>query len=221
MNLDLDTLASCASAAAAFIALLIALRQGRMANRQSLFDRRLKIWITVEKLMELYRNNSGLLKQDEKPQLAIALDFQWLTNTTFLREITPAISHALDSEHQLVLHLKLDEMRSLSKETTFAFKGKPKTAIAEFLDAYQTLLLAMYQYQIVLDEMKSDAGKFHRTLEEAAKGVGEKRYRVVLYDAENRLATTYGRLNDRWLLGQLRRQLRLDSTFIDYLGTFR
>ena len=221
MDLDWEIAAPCASAVAAIVALLISLKQGRMANRQSLFSRRLSIWITVEKLMGLYRENSKQLKQDDEPQFAIELNFAWLTNTTFLQEIAPVILHTLDKKWQLALHLKLDEMKSLSKEAAFTFKGKPKTVIADFIDAYQALLFAMYQYQIALNEMESDTGKSHRTLEDAVKRVGENHFREALYAAENRLAATYERLNDRWLLGRIQRQTRLDSTFFDYLKTFR
>lgn len=221
MDLKWDTIASCIAALAAVIALLISLRQGRMSNRQSLFDRRLKIWLTVDKLMELYRNNSMQLKQDDEPQLAVSLNFMWLTNTTFLQEITPSISHVHDSEYQLKLHLKLDEMKSLSTEAIYVFKGKPKELLADFLDVYRSLLLAMYQYQIALDEMESNSKKFGWTLEEAVVGVGEKRYRVALYDAENRLAAAYEQLDNKRVLGKIRRQIRLDSTLADYFNMFR
>ena len=221
MDSNWEVAASCASTAAAIVALFISLRQSRMANRQSLFDRRLNIWITVEKLMGLYRENSKLLKQGDEPQLAISLNFAWLTNTTLLQEITPAISHTLDKEWQLVFHLKLDEMRSLSKEAAFVFKGKPNKAIADFINAYQALLMTMYQYQIVLNEMESGIEKFHWTLEDAIEGVGEKSYRMTLYDAENHLAAMYEKLNNSWMLGRVERQIRLDSTLFNFLNTFR
>lgn len=221
MDSNWEVVASCASAAAAIVALFISLRQSQMANRQSLFNRRLNIWITVEKLMGLYRENSKLLKQGDKPQLAISLNFAWLTNTTLLQEIAPAISHALDKEWQLVFHLKLDEMRSLSKEAAFVFKGKPNKAIADFINAYQALLMTMYQYQIVLNEMKSGIEKFHWTLEDAIEGVGEKSYRMTLHDAERHLDATYKKLNNSWMLGRIERQIRLDSTLFDSLSTFR
>lgn len=221
MDLNWEVVASCASAVAAIVALFISLRQGRTANRQSLFDRRLSIWITVEKLMELYKVNAELLKQEDEPQVDIDFSFAWLTNTTFLQEITPAISHLDDVEHRLKLHLKLDAMRSMAQEATFVFKGRPKAAIAEFIDAYQALLHVMYQYQIAFDVMKSNSKKFHWTLEEAAERVGEKRYRVALYEAEDRLAAAHEELCDKLLLGKVRRQIRLDSAFGDYMDTFR
>lgn len=175
MVLGWEIIASCVSAGVAILALFVSLRQGRMANRQSLFDRRLRIWIITEKLMQLYRTDSGLLKKGNEPQFAIDLCFERLTNTTYLQEITPAISHVLESEHQLRLHLKLDEMKSLSTEATFVFKGQPKTVIAEFIDAYQALLFTIYRYQIILNKMQTNSKEFRWSREEAVEKNGRRK----------------------------------------------
>lgn len=221
MVLGWEIIASCVSAGVAILALFVSLRQGRMANRQSLFDRRLRIWIITEKLMQLYRTDSGLLKKGNEPQFAIDLCFEQLTNTTYLQEITPAISHVLESEHQLRLHLKLDEMKSLSTEATFVFKGQPKTVIAEFIDAYQALLFTIYRYQIILNKMQTNSKEFRWSREEAVEKMGEERHREELYRAEDRLTAAYEKLAGKRLVGKIRRQIRLDSTLIDYLNTFR
>lgn len=221
MVLGWEIIASCVSAGVAILALFVSLRQGRMANRQSLFDRRLRIWIITEKLMQLYRTDSGLLKKGNEPQFAIDLCFERLTNTTYLQEITPAISHVLESEHQLRLHLKLDEMKSLSTEATFVFKGQPKTVIAEFIDAYQALLFTIYRYQIILNKMQTNSKEFRWSREEAVEKMGEERHREELYRAEDRLTAAYEKLAGKRLVGKIRRQIRLDSTLIDYLNTFR
>lgn len=221
MVLGWEIIASCVSAGVAILALFVSLRQGRMANRQSLFDRRLRIWIITEKLMQLYRTDSGLLKKGDEPQFAIDLCFERLTNTTYLQEITPAISHVLESEHQLRLHLKLDEMKSLSTEATFVFKGQPKTVIAEFIDAYQALLFTIYRYQIILNKMQTNSKEFRWSREEAVEKMGEERHREELCRAEDRLTAAYEKLAGKRLVGKIRRQIRLDSTLIDYLNTFR
>lgn len=220
MDLDWGTIASCGSAIAAVIALLIALWQGRASNRQSLFDRRLRIWVITEKLLSLYGDNAAKLEQKGEPEYAITLSFGWMTNTTFLQEIGPVIDHALESEHQLKLHLKLDEMKSLAMEASFAFKGKPSKAIANFLNAYQALLLAMYQYKIILDEMQTTAANFRYGPEKAMESVGEPRHRDALYKAEDELARAYRVLVKRCVAGKIKRQIKLDSTLCDYLDTF-
>lgn len=112
-------------------------------------------------------------------------------------------------------------MKSLSMEATFVFKGQPKTTIAEFIDAYQALLFTIYQYQIILNEMQANSRKFHWSRDEAVEKMGEKRYREELYRAEGRLTAAYERLASKRSIGKIRRQIRLDSTLVDYLNTFR
>lgn len=52
--MDLMNLPEYISAIVAIIALLISCYQARLSNKQSLFNRRLNIWITVDKLMSVY-----------------------------------------------------------------------------------------------------------------------------------------------------------------------
>lgn len=49
--MDLTNLPEYISAIVAIIALFISCYQARLSNKQSLFNRRLNIWITVDKLM--------------------------------------------------------------------------------------------------------------------------------------------------------------------------
>lgn len=52
--MDLTNLPEYISAIVAIIALFISCYQARLSNKQSLFNRRLNIWITVDKLMSVY-----------------------------------------------------------------------------------------------------------------------------------------------------------------------
>lgn len=166
--MNLTNLPEYISAIVAIIALLISCYQARLSNKQSLFNRRLNIWITVDKLMSVYANNAKNLEHDDEPQMAIDLLFVWLTNTTYLQSISASINKVLDADLQLKLHLKLDEMRSLAMEARFCFKGKSGEAIAEFIEAYQSLLFSMYQYQILfklcLRKQKNINGRLNRLL---------------------------------------------------------
>ena len=154
-TMGLTNLPEYISAIVAIIALLISCYQARLSNKQSLFNRRINIWITVDKLVSVYAKNAKNLEHNDEPQLAIDRLFVWLTNTTYLQSISASINHVLDADPQLKLHLKLDEMKSLAMEARFCFKGKSGDAIAEFIEAYQSLLFSMYQYQILLNKRRS------------------------------------------------------------------
>lgn len=90
--MDLTNLPEYISAIVAIIALLISCYQARLSNKQSLFNRRLNIWITVDKLMSVYAKNAKNLEHDDEPQMAIDRLFVWLTNTTYNSRIHRGLS---------------------------------------------------------------------------------------------------------------------------------
>ena len=208
-TIDLTNLPEYISAIVAIIALLISCYQARLSNKQSLFNRRLNIWITVDKPMDVYAKNAKNLKHDDEPQMAIGLLFEWLTNTTYLQSISASINHVLENDPQLKLHLKLDEMRSLAMEARFCFKGKSGDAIADFLEAYQSLLFSMYQYQILLNKMSQSAKVYQWTLEQASEKLDEPEQRKDLFEKENALAASYKTLYQQNKRGAIQRQIKL------------
>lgn len=207
--MDLTNLPEYISAIVAIIALFISCYQARLSNKQSLFNRRLNIWITFDKLMSVYANNAENLKHDDEPQMAIDLLFVWLTNTTYLQSISASINKVLDADLQLKLHLKLDEMRSLAMEAEFCFKGKSGEAIAEFIDAYQSLLFSMYQYQILFKMMSEKAKDYQWTLEQATEKLCEPKQRQELFEKENALAASYKTLCQQNKRDAIQRQIQL------------
>lgn len=207
--MDLTNLPEYISAIVAIIALLISCYQARLSNKQSLFNRRLNIWITVDKLMSVYVKNAKDLELDNEPQMAIGQLFEWLTNTTYLQSISTSINKVLDADLQLKLHLKLDEMRSLAMEARFCFKGKSGEAIAEFIEAYQSLLFSIYQYQILLNKMSQSAKVYQWTLEQASEQLHEPEQRQDLFERESALAASYMTLCQLNKRGAIQRQIQL------------
>lgn len=207
--MNLTNLSEYISAIVAIIALLISCYQARLSNKQSLFNRRLNIWITVDKLMSVYAKNAKNLEHNDEPQLAIDRLFVWLTNTTYLQSISASINHVLDADSQLKLHLKLDEMRTLAMEARFCFKGKSGNAIAEFIEAYQSLLFSMYQYQILFKMMSAKAREYQWTLEQASEKLHEPDRRKDLFEKDDGLAASYKTLCQQNKRGAIQRQIQL------------
>lgn len=207
--MDLTNLPEYISAIVAIIALFISCYQARLSNKQSLFNRRLNIWITGDKLMSVYAKNAKNLEHGDEPQMAIGLLFELLTNTTYLQSISTSINHVLDADPQLKLHLKLDEMKSLAMEARFCFKGKNGDAIAEFIEAYQSLLFSMYQYQILLNKMSESAKEYQWTLEQAYENLHVPDQRKDLFKKESALAASYKTLCQQNKRGAIQRQIQL------------
>lgn len=141
--------------------------------------------------MSVYVKNAKDLEHDDEPQMDIDLQFALLTNTTYLQSISTSINHVLDADPQLNLHLKLDEMRTLAMEARFCFKGKSGEAIAEFIEAYQSLLFSMYQYQVLLNKMSQSAKEYQWTLVQASEKLDEPDQRQDLFEKEDALAASY------------------------------
>lgn len=207
--MGLTNLPEYISAIVAIIALLISCYQARLSNKQSLLNRRLNIWITVDKLMSVYVKNAKDLEHDDKPQMDIDLQFALQTNTTYLQSISTSINHVLDADPQLDLHLKLDEMKSLAMEAKFYFEGKSGDAIAEFIEAYQSLLFSMYQYQILLNKMSQSSKEYQWTLEQASEKLHEPDHRRELFEKENALAASYKTLCQQNKRDRIQRQIKL------------
>lgn len=208
-TMGLTNLPEYISAIVAIIALFISCYQARLSNKQSLFNRRLNIWITVNKLMSVYANNAKNFEHNDEPEMAINLLFVLLTNTTYLQSISTSINQVLDAGPQLKLHLKLDEMRSLAMEARFCFKGKSGDAIADFIEAYQSLLFSIYQYQILLNKMSQSAKEYQWTLEQASEKLHEPDQRKDLFEKESALATSYKNLCQQNKRGAIQRQIQL------------
>lgn len=159
--------------------------------------------------MSVYVKNAKDLEHDDEPQMDIDLQFALLTNTTYLQSISTSINHVLDAGPQLNLHLKLDEMRTLAMEARFCFKGKSGEAIAEFIEAYQSLLFSMYQYQILLNKMLQNAREYQWTLEQASEKLHEPDQRRELFEKENALAASYKTLCQQNKRDRIQRQIKL------------
>jgi hypothetical protein len=170
------------TAVVAVIGVYLSGRQIRISNKQHLFDRRLKSWLIVKGLLDLFGECRSVILTDEgsSPLIAIDLDFMWLTNDSYLEEITASISAALDSPEHTALLYKLEEMKSLSVEFTLLFAKRlkhndaPEREISHFILLYQTLLFRMYQYEVILRNMRTHTEKFSSTIAQAQIAVGER-----------------------------------------------
>lgn len=209
MGLDYATITAFVSAIAAVVAIILSVGQMRLSNKQSLFERRISIWLTTLGLINLYENNRSLLKKDDAPQLSLDLLFVWRTNNTFLCDIGPAASHPLEQKYQQPFLMRLEDLGRLSLEARLAFKGHSSEVISRFLADYRQLLFSIYQYQVLLDDVKKNAGRFHLTLEEACSEVNEADLRHNLYDTYDAISKSFDSLNTPKMFKAIEKQIRL------------
>ena len=94
-------------------------------------------------------------------------------------------------------------------EARFCFKGKSGDAIAEFIEAYQSLLFSMYQYQILFEKMLQSSKEYQWTLEQCSEKLHEHDQRKDLFEKENALAASYKTLCQQNKQGAIQSQIKL------------
>lgn len=157
---NVDTVAT---ASTALVALFATFYQITQSNKQGLFNHRLSVWTNARSLMNLCEKNRHYLEREqESPDLANDLSFQFMTNNAYLYSIGPSIAHVLEQDYQQLLLCKLTELQDLALEAKFVFKGDLGKSLSSFIDSYRSLLFSMYQYQIVL-KLESPSTRLSRS----------------------------------------------------------
>lgn len=210
ISIDWSLVLSLVTAIAALVALFFSGFQVRQANKQCLFDRRVKAWLISQGLFELYeKEEKALAVRSDGPEFANRLQFTWLTNNAFLFEIGGVVSHPLQEDEQKLFLRKIEELQNLSIEVSLIFKNDSARSLCKFLDAYKELLLVMYRYQIVLDKMENSSCQFSWTLEKAVQEMSEPGCRSELYDARDKLRDAFKAYAEKNTAKQLEKQMRL------------
>lgn len=200
LEVDWEVICSFLSAFAAIVALAISVVQIRMSNRQQLFARRLSVWTKARGLMELCKSNRrSLEKKADGPEFSNPLLFVWLTNNSFLCDISLAAGHTLEHEWQRPFLSKLEEIRVLSFEAGMVFRGAYAEALSEFISSYESLLMSMYKYQIILEQLHENAERFNKDLDRTIEAVGEIERREELYKSRLQLLNALDGLSPKVL----------------------
>ena len=202
---------SVITALTATLALVLSVRQIRLSNKQQLFDRRLKVYMLANSLISLCKDNYIWLspKREQIPQFANDYIFIWLTNNTYMENQADAIEHPLEQPFHKEFLQKREELRITAAEIELIFKGKVALAYSNFLRSYEAALAAMYEYQIIVDEMQKENEKHPMTIEEAGKMFSEEKYRDSLYDAMDNLRKAYDAVAEEKVKKQIKKQLKL------------
>ena len=202
---------SVITALTATLALVLSVRQIRLSNKQQLFDRRLKVYMLANSLISLCKDNYIWLspKREQIPQFANDYIFIWLTNNTYMENQVDAIEHPLEQPFHKEFLRKREELRITAAEIDLIFKGKVALAYSNFLRSYEAALAAMYEYQIIVDEMQKENEKHPMTIEEAGKMFSEEKYRDSLYDAMDNLRKAYDAVAEEKVKKQIKKQFKL------------
>jgi hypothetical protein len=208
---DLSFWFPVATVAVAIYALFQTQSQIKTSNKQHLFDRRMRVYMVADGLIQLFLSNRNFFYRDkeDEPQLAIDLHFMWLTNNTYLEKISSAIKTPLSEQTHKEFLIKLEEIKAIANEARLIFSGKPSMLLSEFIQNYQKLLFSIYQYQILLGHMHESSDKWRWTLEKSSERLHEPEQRKELYAAIDNLKQAYEAVVNEQAMEKLEEQIKL------------
>lgn len=210
----LNIVLSTVVAITAIFALFQTHRQIKLSNKQFLFNRRLDKYLLAKSLIELYKDNINLLDyKDNKDDEAIIVDFQFtnLTNIECLKDITCVIGDPKNDEYKTNFLIKIEELKKISTEIKFIFKNKESQYLSKFVFNYQNVLMELYKYQILLDNMINDKipRKQKPSYKELQKEYGELTHRKRLYGAIDSLNSSYKELIKKNAINKIEKSIKL------------
>lgn len=210
----LNIVLSTVVAITAIFALFQTHKQIKISNKQFLFNRRLDKYLLAKSLIELYKDNINLLDyKDNKDDEAIIVDFQFtnLTNIDYLKDIACIIVDPKNNEYKTNFLIKIEELKKLSTEIKFIFPNKGSQYLSKFIFNYQNILMELYKYQVLLDDMINDniPRKQKPSYKELQKGHGELTHRKRLYDAIDNLNNSYDELVENKTINKIENSIKL------------
>lgn len=145
---------SIVSVGIAFFALFQSIKQTKLSNKQSLFERRMENYSLVRELLKAYSKSRDLLiNNDDLYQEPIA-EISMLINTPYLNDTFNAFMKPLDSkEHKLFLN-KYERLDKCAFEVNLLWNDYAGKTIGTFIREYHELLFKLYQQRICIDNYK-------------------------------------------------------------------
>ena len=192
MQINWEIILSFVTAGTAIIAIIQTQRQIKISNNQSLFEKRIEMYLVAKGLLQLYKENQHSLScKGEGPYMAIEVDFTWLTNNSYLETITSAIDPPLKMPNHRNYLMKMEELKVVATKIKFLFSGKEANRLSEYVLAYRNLLIQMYKYKILLCKMHEASEQYKWDFDYAATNFKEPQQRNELTSALNTLHQAY------------------------------
>jgi len=135
--------------------------------------------------------------------------FAQMTNNVYLEKITDVISHPLEQPYHKEFLTKMEILKEVSSKIKFIFGDKAAVLLGDYVLRYQELLFRMYQYQILIENMKKTSQEFLLTIDKAQESVGEKHQREELQKAIDNLKQAYDMLKKEKVEEKIEKQIRL------------
>lgn len=185
MNQIINIILSITTTLTAIIAIIISVIEINKSNNQSLFERRLKAYLTIKWMESLCNNDKeNIVNQNILNGENIKIDdlfklFELMTNCALLKDIQDTLNHIFEKDERRKFFLKIESLRNLCEEVTLIFPENIGSNISDFIYHYEEALVAMYEYYVAING--TDSSKENKCIERI------KRYVKGTFELSNRI----------------------------------
>lgn len=209
----IECIATVISIIIAVIALIQSHKQTKLSNKQNLFNERIKTYLMINGLIELYNRNKRIIEKNKKDEIYFVCDFvlSCLINNSNLEIMGDAISKPLHQPQQKEFLKKIEELQNEAEKTKFIFNEKISNYLYDFIYSYAELLMELYRYVVLLDSMRKIQEQIPKKddIHEVAKEVNEKENRKTLFDKFEDLTNAYNSLEKYNVKKKISKQIKL------------
>lgn len=212
-------LSDCINIGISVISIVIALsalwqtnQQLKLSNNQQLFDRRLKIYLLFNTLLQLYKENTSILELERSTSYRGSELFVWLTNCSDLEDMADAIGKPLHSEEHKNLLVKCESLRNSSIEASMIFDDEAGKITSNFIKTYSDFLKALYQQQLYLAKREKAEQSLPPLLEDYLKDCRQMAERLDLFRLHDNLDEMVKELDEKEIAEVLREETYLLKT---------
>ena len=209
MNLNVDSMCAIVALLISGYAAWQTHTQIKLSNKQHLFDKRMKLFLRANSILELYEKHQKMLVKEENTQIQSDIMLIYFTNNSYLEEMEKVIETPLENPNHKQFLLKLEEIKELANSLTLIFRKKEVKFLSEFIYNYQLLLFEIYKYQIVNNNMQKWNEENPTPYEKLQKQFGEKEHREKLYKIFDVIKSSYDQIVENKAMDKIKQQINI------------
>ena len=206
-------IATVFSVVIAVIALIQTKKQIEVSNKQNLFKARIKSYLLVKALINLYINNREEIEGEKEDNIYFNCEFLFyqMINNSYLENMGSVMQFPLHNPEQKEFLKSLEELRNNAEKMRFLFKGEIGVDTKKFILAYAQFLMSLYQYKILINSMDDYAKTYpYVDINKAVEDMKEKVHRKNLFEAFEKISEAY-KLLEKYDIEELEKQIELSN----------
>ena len=135
------------SIAIAIIAIYQTHKQIEQSNKQNLFNDRVKSYLIVKGLLDLYNENKNTIEKEKEDEVYVCCDMtlEWLVNNSYLETMGRIASNPNDLAYRRDFLIKDAELKHEAEKIKFLFDEEINTELYDFISAYEQLIYELYK----------------------------------------------------------------------------